>query len=203
MKALPRKVSFSLLAVFLMLGHSAHSAGPVLKAEQSSTATILSAAQPLPPFSLLDTSNQSFTEASLKDHWTLLFFGYAQCPEICPQALATISEAWRGLAQPNAQFVFVSLDPKEDTPAALKQFLANFNSNFIGLTGEEAEIKKLAQACRIHSWKDPNLNAAGQKIIDHSATLLLVNPQGQIQALFSPPHQSSVLEKELKALMKS
>lgn len=201
------KMGLRLMAGFLttfglIISTGAPLAGPMLKAEQSSTATVLSTAQPVPNFSLLDTSNKPFTKASLKDHWTLLFFGYAQCPQICPQVLATLTETWRSLSQPNAQFVFVTLDPKTDTPIALKQFLANFNPTFIGVTGEEAEIKKLAQVCRIHSWAEPNLNAAGQKIIDHSTTLILLNPQGKIHALFSPPHQAEELAKELKVLMK-
>lgn len=198
------KVMFSLLAGLLAVS-TTHilSAVPTLKTEQSSAATVFSTAVPLPNFSLLDTSNKPFTHTALKSKWTLLFFGYTQCPKICPQTLAIVTEAWRALSQPNAQFIFVTLDPHIDTPAALKQFLTNFNSNFIGLTGDEAEIKKLAQACRIYSWTDPNLNATGQKIIDHSASLLLLNPQGQLQALFSPPHHSDTLARELKALMKS
>jgi protein SCO1/2 len=201
------KMGWRFMAVFLTFGLMISTdvllAGPMLKAEQSSTAIVLSTAQPLSNFSLLDTSNKPFTQASLKDHWTLLFFGYAQCPKICPQVLTTIAETWRSVSQPNAQFVFVTLDPKADTPEALKQFLVHFNPTFIGITGEDAEIKKLAQACRIHSWAEPNLNATGQKIIDHSTTLILLNPQGKIHALFSPPHQAEELAKELKVLMKS
>lgn len=168
-------------------------------------ATVLQPAKTLTAFSLLDTQNNTFTQQSLKGHWTLLFFGYSQCPEICPKTLAIVSDLFRAKphssAQAKAQFVFVSLDPKSDGIPQLKTFLSRFHPDFIGVTGDEAEVIKLAKDCRIYSWKDPEINAAGQKIIDHSGTILLVNPEGKLQALFSPPHASDTLAKELKVLM--
>jgi protein SCO1/2 len=168
-------------------------------------ATILSPPKPLVEFTLTDTNNQPFTHRSLQNHWTLMFFGYAQCPDICPTTLAIVGQTWRsfpnGTPHPNAQLVFVSLDPKDDTVPKLRGFLERFHPSFIGLTGGEQDIKQLAEACRIYSWTDPKLNAAGQKVIDHSATLLLINPEGQIQALFSPPHNADNIAKDIKSLM--
>src|SRR5215831_17894628 len=106
--------AFGLMMACLASGITPLYAEP--KAIQLSAATVLSPPKPLEvDFSLQDTSNKPFTPASLKGHWTVLFFGYAQCPEICPQTLAIVSEAWRQKLDPNAQFVFVSLDPKTDT----------------------------------------------------------------------------------------
>ncbi len=181
------------------------------KAEQHSetteigAATVLQPAKKLDSFSLLDTNNQPFTQQSFQGHWTLLFFGYSQCPEICPKTLAIVSDLFRSKpnsnAQAKAQFVFISLDSKSDTVPQLKTFLGRFHPDFIGLTGDENEVIKLAKSCRVYSWSDPVPNAAGQKIIDHSGTLLLINPEGKLQALFSPPHASDTLAKELKVLM--
>lgn len=168
-------------------------------------ATILTPTKPLIEFSLMDTKNQPFTHDSLQNHWTLMFFGYAQCPDICPTTLAIAGQLWRSFPNqtphPKAQFVFVSLDPKDDTVPKLREFLERFHPSFIGVTGNEQDIKKLAENCRIYSWADPKPNAAGQKVIDHSATLLLINPEGRIQAIFSPPHRAENIAKDLQSLM--
>jgi len=178
------------------------------------TETLLAGSQlplpkPLTEFSLIDTNNQLFTQHSLLGQWTLMFFGYAQCPETCPKTLALVNAFWKPLMEkqahntssPRTRFVFVTLDPKSDTVQNLQQFLGHFNSEFIGLTGEESEIQKLSKSCNIYSWQDPNLDAKGQKVIDHTAAFLLINPQGQIQALFTPPHDPSNILKDLEVLI--
>lgn len=172
-----------------------------------SEATVLQPTFPIPDFSLIDTKGKSFTAQSFKGHWTLLFFGYASCPDICPRALKTISEIYQAFTEQQytskPRFIFVSLDPTEDTPNKLSAFLARFNSEFMGLSGQEVEMNKLANACRVHSWTDPKLNAAGQKVIDHSAMLLLINPHGQLHAVFSPPHQPLNIVKDIQRLLNS
>ena len=165
-----------------------------------STATVLHPAKPLIPFSLIDTEGQSFTQASLQGQWSLLFFGYATCPGICPTTLKVLQKVWIDpVLDQKLHFIFVSLNPNEDTPAKLKAFLARFNPHFEGLTGDAKQIQALSKACNIYSWQDPT---ASPLMIDHSATLLLINPQGAIKALFSPPHEAATLLAELKAFIK-
>lgn len=167
------------------------------------TATVLKPTNTISTFSLKGSDGSLFTNQSFKGYWTLIFFGYSDCPDICPRTLSQISDIYKILAEnhyPAPKFVFVSLDPNNDTPEKLHSFLARFNPSFIGLTGNELEMKKLAEACRIYSWTDPTPNSAGQKIIDHSATLLLINPKGQLQALFSPPFQPTAMVKDLQTL---
>ena len=171
------------------------------------SATILNPSKPFAPFSLTDTDGKTFTQNSLLGHWTLMFFGYADCPEICPKTLVTMSELWNLLPsetqKPDAlHLLFVSLDPKSDTPNKLKAFLNRFHSSFQGLTGDENTIQALSKACSIYSWQDPNTQAGRPKIIDHSATLLLINPQGRLHALFSPPHQAQSLAEDLRTILK-
>lgn len=165
-------------------------------------ATYIHPAKPLPDFSLIDNKNKPFTQKTLLGHWTLLFFGYAKCPSICPATLATVTDLFhsiKDIQKDQPHFVFVSLNPQNESPQILDEFLSRFNSNFIGLTGEEVEITKLSKSCSIYSFEE--MDAKGQTIIDHSATLLLINPQGQIQALFSPPHKTEELIKDLRILM--
>ncbi|MBP6104473.1 MAG: SCO family protein [Gammaproteobacteria bacterium] len=164
------------------------------------TATVLQPAKPLIPFSLIDTEGKSFTQASLQGQWSLLFFGYADCPGICPTTLKVLQKVWIDpVLDQKLHFLFVSLNPRDDTPAKLKAFLAGFNPHFEGLTGDAKQIQALSKACSIYSWQDPT---ATPLMIDHSATLLLITPQGAIKALFSPPHEAATLLAELKALIK-
>lgn len=201
--------------------------------------TYINTSKPIEDFTLTSTDEKVFTKHSLQGHWTLLFFGYAECPAICPTTLAMIAKAWNSLPDytrnnskdinynskdnnvdntknnPSSRlsFVFVSLDPKADTPQKLRNFLGKFNPDFIGLTGDESVIQKLCKSCSVYSLdvtnqnsnnnaNNPNGNTNSQpKIIDHSATLILVNPKGDIQALFSPPHQVEALVNDLKLLI--
>lgn len=177
---------------------------PAITSAQTS-ATVLTPAKPLIDFVLQDFNGQVFNQDNLKGYWTLMFFGYADCPEICPTTLAITSGVWRAFPEqiphPKARFVFATLDPKTDTPQKLKTFLSRFNPAFIGITGEEAEVHKLSKSLNVYSWTDPKLNAAGQKIIDHSATIMLINPEGRLHALFTPPHQIDTIKKDLQTLM--
>lgn len=175
-----------------------------------STATLLNPAKPITEFALIDTQGKAFTQKSLVGQWTLMFFGYAQCPGICPKTLQVIRDTWTLLAQdpkhPFLHFVFVSLDPSNDTVQNLGAFLARFNLSFIGLSGEEKVIQSLAKAIGIYSWQDPKTldpTHTKPKIIDHSATLVLINPKGEIQALFSPPHQKEAIAQDLRSILKN
>ncbi len=171
---------------------------------QLASATVLNKTTPLVDFTFKATDGRSFSKQNLKGQWTLLFFGYGDCPDICPRTLSQLSDVYKILGDLKAhepRFVFVSLDPKTDTIEKLRTFLGRFNPTFIGLTGNEAEMEKLAADCRIYSWTDPNPNPQGQKVIDHSATILLINPHAELYAVFSPPHQAADIAKDLQSLM--
>jgi protein SCO1/2 len=138
----------------------------------------------------------------------MMFFGYAQCPKICPQALSMASEIWRAFSEKkphqNAQFVFVSLNPETDTVDVLKPFVQQFHPDFIGLTGPQAEIIRLSKASGVYSWTDPEHDGSvGPKIIDHSATFLLIGPDGRLKALFSPPHDGLAIARDLKKVIEA
>lgn len=175
----------------------------MVKSNPTVVATVVSPNRTLENFSLVDANNKPFTKASLEGHWTLLFFGYSKCPDICPRTLMTLNDLWNYFPseEKNLEFVFVSLDSKHDRPEDLKAFLNRFNPRFNGLTGQEEAVKQLSKNCSIYSWegKQPE---TGARIIDHSATLVLVNPKGNIQAFFSPPHKKELIAKDLHTLIK-
>src|SRR5260221_10325910 len=129
------------------------------------SATVLNPSKPLINFSLQDSNEKPFTQNNLIGHWTLMFFGYADCPEICPTTLAIVSGVWRSFAEqsphPKAQFIFATLDPTTDTPQKLKTFLSTFHPDFIGITGNPTEMEQLSKAMHVYSWTDPALNDKG------------------------------------------
>lgn len=173
------------------------------KSIETEVATVLVPGKSLGHFTLESTLGRPFTDGSLFGHWTLMFFGYAQCPKICPQALSMISEMWRSFPSqkphPTAQFLFVSLNPEKDTVDFLKPFLHQFHGDFIGLTGPQAEIVRLSKASGVYSWTDPEEDGSQgrPKVIDHSATILLIGPDARLKALFSPPHDALAIARDL------
>ncbi len=194
-----------LLGVIFFIWNKKPSVQPVPETPAIASATVLNPSKPLINFSLQDSNGNSFTQKNLIGHWTVMFFGYADCPEICPTTLAIVSAVWRSFTaqdlNPKARFVFATLDPTADTPAKLKTFLSKFHPDFIGITGNPTEIEQLSKNMSVYSFSEPTLNDKGQKIIDHSATLLLINPEGRLQALFTPPHQIEALKKDLALLI--
>jgi len=202
-----KKVFVTMLVVILAIATAIGLNKTVLKDKTPAfeVATLLKPAKNLGHFQLDSTQDKPFTDQSFSGHWTVMFFGYATCPKICPQALALMSEVWRSYPgqkpNPNAQFVFVSLNPDKDSVDNLKTFLGQFHPDFIGLTGPKAEIVRLSTASGVFSWTAPAEEGSDVTIIDHSASILVISPEGRLKALFSPPHDAIAIAKDLKALM--
>lgn len=168
--------------------------------DSESTMTQLQPPRALIDFSLIDSEGKPFDKTALQGHWTLLFFGYATCPGICPHTLRILKTVWtEGKLDQKLQFIFVTLNAKKDSPENLKAFLSQFNPHFKGLTGDMKTIEALSKNCSIYYFDDPK---AKQTFIDHSATLLLINPKAELQALFSPPHEAQKLLTALKQILK-
>ena len=168
--------------------------------------TWLSPTRSLPKFNLVDHDNKPFTLARLKHKWTFLFFGYTHCPDVCPNTLTTLKVMSAELEKTNAkdmshtQFVFVSVDPKRDSPEKLKSFTQYFNKRFIGVTGPHAELEKLTNSLGILFSVEKNPKN-GNYLVDHSAHIILVNPQGHFQAVFPYPQKVRNLISDYKSIM--
>jgi protein SCO1/2 len=157
-------------------------------------------------FSLLDQDNQSFTEKSLQGQWSLLFIGYTLCPDICPTTLSLMSEVHWELKDQNLQppaIIFLSIDPARDTVDVIKKYVEYFNTDFIGLTGDPAQIEKLTRNLNAVYRKAPGL--AGEiteddYLMDHSSALMLINPDGNLQSILTAPHSiRGVIDSLLKS----
>ena len=139
-------------------------------------------------FSLTDHRGQSFARGDLTDRWTLIFFGFTHCPDICPTTMAELAELNSQLADTeasDARVVMVSVDPARDTPDRLAQYLPYFHPDFIGVTGEFADILSVAQRLNAPFRKVSEPDGGYQ--MEHSANVMLMNPRGDYHGFFRAP----------------
>jgi len=149
----------------------------------------------LAEFRLQDVSGQPFDLHSLHGHPTLLFFGFTNCPDVCPTTLATLAQVQRQAPLPNAEVVFVSIDPERDSAAALQTYLGAFSDRFIGLRGDRTALAPLLRSLNAIAVRD-DLPGGGYTM-DHSATLYLLDTDGRLVAVFSPPFTAAALTADL------
>jgi protein SCO1/2 len=166
-------------------------------APQTVVATTVQSTQPIHKFALTDTNGKLFSEKSLRGHWTLVFFGYVGCPDICPATLNLVREAWQKFPadQPPARFVFAEISGNPVDKATLRQFLHHYDANFLGVSGNPAAMHQFSDQLGIYAQPQGNR-------IDHTAALLLINPQGRLSAVFSPPFTADDIAADLRLLTK-
>ncbi len=166
--------------------------------------TVFPTARALPAFELENHHGEPWTRASLQGDWQLLFFGFTNCPDVCPMTLATLAGAVERLdadGGPVPEVVFVSVDPGRDDPETLQRYVEHFNDAFMGVTGEREAIDRLTGALGIsYSLGQPDEN--GDYPVDHSAAILLINPEGDWQALWQPPHGREILAEEFRRIVR-
>jgi protein SCO1/2 len=154
------------------------------------TGTLLDPPGPLPEFELTDHHERRFDNERLRGQWTFVFFGFTYCPDVCPTTLQMLAGVVKSLADlPEPQrphVVLVSVDPQRDTPAQLARYVAHFNPDFVGVTGEQDAIDKFTR--QIGVPVAITQLGDGNYTVDHSAAIFLIDPAGELRALFSPPH---------------
>ncbi len=149
---------------------------------------LLDTPKPLVTFALEDMNGRPFTDQSFLNHWSLVFFGFSSCPDICPLTMSVLNQAIDMIKEkglPIPQVVFVSVDPERDTPEKLKQYVEHFNPNFIGVTGNERQLAEFSRQVGVVFEKvyiDEN-----EYLVDHSGSIALINGNGAIHAIFTPP----------------
>ena len=154
-------------------------------------ATRLSQPAPLPQFSMLDQNGSEFNKESFSGHWSLVFFGFTHCPDICPATLQQLAVARsRVLTAGENGFpniVFISVDPERDTPEVMANYVSHFGDGIIGVTGQLDELRKFTSALGIYFEK--SVDESGNYSVDHSAVVIVVNRRAEFHALFSAPHK--------------
>lgn len=162
--------------------------------------TLLPQPRALPAFTLTDQDGKPFTAASLAGQWTVIFPGFTYCPDVCPTTLALLKQVKAGLGPDHpVRVVFLSVDPDRDTPQRLKTYLGQFDPSFIGVTAFEPQLADIAKALIIVYGKVPGATPESYQM-DHSATMTLLNPQGQVAGYLTPPFAVPTLVEDLKTL---
>lgn len=144
-------------------------------------------------FQLTTQHEQIFTKQNLTKKWSWIFFGYTHCSDICPMTLALFSQMKKKYQQQSpeqvkeTQYIFITVDSEHDTPKRLAKYMKSFDTTFIALSGTEKQLAGIRQQFGVASFVNPTEHNPQQ--IDHSATLYLTNPQGNITAIFTAPHE--------------
>lgn len=167
------------------------------------SALVLPAPNPVPGFSLLNQDGEPVDQSVFRGQWDLVFFGFTRCPDICPTTLQVLATAKRALANEAVEIlpriVLVSVDPERDSPEVLGQYVDNFGQDNLGLTGSLEEIRKLTGGLGIFFEKAPG--EGDNYSVDHSAAVLVIDPDGGFHSLFSGPHVVANYVHDLPLLM--
>ena len=157
------------------------------------------------PFELTDHHQRRFDESNLQDKWTLVFFGYLSCPDVCPLTLNELKVFWRLLQDDtdiqtdNLQVLFVSVDPARDSPQALASYIKHFNREFTAATAPKAQIDSLAKQFGAGYVIEAE-TAPGQYLVAHTSAIFLVDPLGRSVATFSQPHYAATLAEQYRRI---
>ena len=153
-------------------------------------------------FTLTDHQGRQVRNEQFAGKYRIVYFGFAQCPNICPTDLAQIGQALRQLEAKDpaiaakVQPLFVTIDPERDTPAVLKDYVASFHPRLIGLTGTPEQIADAARKYAVYYSKDPQPN--GGYMMNHLRAIFLMGPQGEPIALLPHDQNADVIAAELR-----
>jgi protein SCO1/2 len=153
------------------------------------------------PFALTTPDGRLVTEADLKGHPFLVFFGYTHCPDTCPTSLFEISEVFKAMGpDKKVAALFITIDPERDTPAALKEYVSSFDPRIIGLSGDAPRLEAVEKAYRVYAKKVPEKGPGrdGEYTMDHTAIVYLMDKDGRFVNAFNLERPPTEAAKELE-----
>ncbi len=155
---------------------------------------------------LEDHHGAPFTLERMTGRWTLLFFGYTHCPDVCPVTLSVLKNAIALMAESGAdpeppQVVFVSVDPERDTLEHMGAYVSHFNPAFLGVTGNDAKLKDFARQMGV-LYIRADADADGNYLVDHTAAVFLIDPRGHLVALFQAPHSAQTIARDVPKIQR-
>lgn len=179
----------------LWLGMRVFSPAPLaLKA-----ATLYPQPRAIPDFSLTRADGKPLTRDDWKGHWTLAFFGFTNCPDICPTTLTVMKDVRAKLGTADkVAFHFISVDPDRDTPEQLARYVKFFSPDFVGATGKDDQLQPLTRALGLLYTRTPTGN--GDYSVDHSASIVIVGPDATLVGMFRPPLEAGAIADDLATL---
>jgi len=158
-------------------------------------------------FALVNHHGEPFSLEQFKGHWSVLFFGFTACPDICPNTLYQLQQARKQMLEDGnpaeiPQIYLVSVDPERDAPEKLADYLSYFDPAFIGLTGDEAQLKALTLQLGIAYFIEPHDPGYLEYSVDHSASLLLLNPDAQLLGVLPAALDAADIARAIEAAVR-
>jgi len=206
-KSLFTTLFLGVIIVVSVVGYVLYQNGRVSRADLDNlSATVFRTPRTIQPFELTDHNGKLFNQDSLKGNWSFIFFGYTNCPDLCPNTLSMMNLMAVKIEtnQPDKQiprFIMVSVDPERDTVKQLASYIPYFNNAFIGLTGKSSpQIDAITKQFGIPYFIKKKSANDTEYAVEHSGAILLVNPDGNLHALFSGPHDPTKLISEFNLI---
>jgi len=174
--------------------------------QYSESTLVFPKARTLPNFAVKNHLGKAINIANLKNRWSLMFFGFTHCPDVCPNTLNALTQIQKSFdADTQPQLILVTVDPMRDTPEIMQKYVNSFSDDIIGVTGELHNIqvltKELGVAYAYNALPD------GSYTVDHSATIFIINPQGEYVAAYTSMLNTQddidLLHSDLRKLYKS
>jgi len=191
-----------LLLTQKFLGNATKSPWPPTK-----TITFYPQPRPLPQFSLRQSDGTQLVSGELRGHWTLVFLGYTFCPDVCPTTLTDLAVAqqqWERIPDSlRPRVLFVSVDPQRDPPARLGEYVHAFHKDTLAATADIPALERFATALGLVFQKVPGKGYAhnpNDYSMDHSASIVVLDPQGRLAGLIRPPLDPQAIAADLQQL---
>ena len=152
-------------------------------------------------FTLTNQDNQRFSLQDVRGRPVLMFFGYTSCPDMCPLTMSRITGALSRVGRPASEVVtlFVSVDPKRDSPAVLKDYMRSFSTPLVGLTGTEEEVARVASA--YHASYEIVQTGTPNYLVNHTSAIFLIDRQGRLRQYFKFDEKPDALAAALKTVL--
>ena len=158
----------------------------------------------LTDFQLLGSNGAPFTPQNLQGQWTFAYFGFTNCPDICPITLSVMGQARQLLQERGAEAAFegvlVSVDPERDTPAALAEYVEYFSPSFMGVTGTRDAIAALAGQVSVAFAAVPSPSSPDGYVVDHTGNIVMINPRGHYHGYIRSPHSAEQVADAFEAM---
>lgn len=173
---------------------------------QTQAVRLMDPVRTLPAFALRQSDGTQLIPGELKGHWTLVFLGFTHCPDVCPTTLAQMSvaqKAWESIPEATRpRVLFVSVDPDRDSPDKIGEYAHGFHKDTLAATADLPALEKFVKSLSLVFAKVPAPEGApeNQYTIDHSASMVVLDPQGRMAGLLRPPFDPNVIAKDMAAL---
>lgn len=155
------------------------------------------------PFTLTDHTGRKVTDKDYRGKFTLVFFGFTYCPDVCPTALQTMAAALEMLGPKAERLVplFITVDPERDTPEQLAQYVASFTPALVGLTGTRPEIDTVMKEYRVYAQKVEDPKSTAGYTMNHSSIVYLMGPDGAYRTHFTHATSAQTMAERLSKLL--